>query len=357
MPLRVLLVDSGRDWRGAQRQLLLLARGLRERGHEPLVAAHPDAPLLRRLRALGVAVAAVRMRGAWDLAAARRVRALVRVWRADVVHANDARAHAIALASLLGNPWVPLVVSRRQSAPPAVLLGYRHRVSTFVAATRSARDALLAAGIEQDRVRLVPPAVPPAPGAVRRDWRREFGWPADTIVCGVVGSLAAPPHHLLREVLRLLPPEARERLRFVLLGGPAAGAITIDDVPGAAAGYVDDVVAAEAGLDALWYSASTDGLGTTLLVAMACGVPAVAFRAGGAAEYVTDGRDGLLVAPGNVRLFARQAERMLLDASLRGALGDGCRDATRGRGAQHMVLGMEQVYESVLAGRDALVAR
>src|SRR5688500_5148574 len=77
-PLRVLHLDSGREWRGGQRQVYLLARGQREQGHEPLVIAAPESPLMRRLRSAGIAAASVRMRGDWDLAAARRVRAVLR---------------------------------------------------------------------------------------------------------------------------------------------------------------------------------------------------------------------------------------------------------------------------------------
>jgi hypothetical protein len=108
--LRVLHLDSGREWRGGQRQVYLLARGQRELGHEPVVIGPPDAPLVSRLRSVGVTAAEVRMRGDWDVAAASRVRAALRTWNADVIHAHDAHAHAIALAALIGRRSVPLIV-------------------------------------------------------------------------------------------------------------------------------------------------------------------------------------------------------------------------------------------------------
>src|SRR5688572_29869893 len=52
--LRVLHIDSGRKWRGGQRQVLLLAAGLMRRGHEPLIIAPPDSPLLRRAALAGL---------------------------------------------------------------------------------------------------------------------------------------------------------------------------------------------------------------------------------------------------------------------------------------------------------------
>ena len=188
-PLRVLHLDSGREWRGGQRQVYLLARGQREQGHEPLVIAAPDAPLIRRLRSAGIAVAAVRMRGDWDLAAARRVRAVLRTWNADLIHAHDARSHAIALASLIGRNALPLVVTRRVPFIPRGRLKYGKRVARFIAISGAVRDALIAGGVDPGRIDLVYSGVPRPSVAHARDWRLECRWPPDAIVCGIVGAM------------------------------------------------------------------------------------------------------------------------------------------------------------------------
>src|SRR5688500_8042912 len=113
MGLRILHLDSGRELRGGERQLLFLARSQRERGHEPLVVATPSSALLHTAQADGLAAAAVPMRAQLDLIAARRLRRLVRTWLPDLVHAHDARTHAIAIAALVGRRHVPLIVTNR----------------------------------------------------------------------------------------------------------------------------------------------------------------------------------------------------------------------------------------------------
>ncbi|MBL8982934.1 MAG: glycosyltransferase, partial [Gemmatimonadetes bacterium] len=148
LPLRLLHVDAGREWRGGQRQVFLLARGQRERGHEPLVIAQAESPLLKRLRAAGLAGSSLRMRGDWDLAAARRLRSHIKAWRPDVVHAHDARAHALAMVALVGLKRVPLVVTRRVIFVPKGRLKYGSRVSRFIAISGAVRDALVAGGVE-----------------------------------------------------------------------------------------------------------------------------------------------------------------------------------------------------------------
>lgn len=68
-----------------------------------------------------------------------------------------------------------------------------------------------------------------------------------------------------------------------------------------------------------------------LLELMALGLPIVAGRVGQAAEYIEDGRSGLLVPPGDPAALARAALALLADASLRTRLGQGARE----RIAQH----------------------
>src|SRR5690606_22563984 len=96
MPVRVLHLDAGREWRGGQRQLLLLADGQRADGLEPLVAAPPQSALITHCRSRGVAVAAIPMRSRLGLFAARRISALISTWRPDIIHAHDARSLALA---------------------------------------------------------------------------------------------------------------------------------------------------------------------------------------------------------------------------------------------------------------------
>ena len=358
MPLRVLHIDSGREWRGGQRQVLLLARGLRDRGHEPLVVASPESPLIRRLHASGLAASAVRMRGNWDVTAVRRARALVRTWSADVVHAHDARAHVIALGALVGLPAVPLVVTRRVPFVPSGGVKYGRRVSHYIAISRAVAEALVAAGVDAARIDVVYSGVPTPEVARPRDWRAECGWPADSVLCGVVGAMTAEKGlDALIEVAGRLPPAARARTRLLLLGGHGGGHGRVGDVECYRAGFVDEIHAAMAGLDVLWHPSSAEGLGTAVIDAMALGVPPVAFAVGGLPELIRRERDGILVPPGDTEAFAAAAGRLIEDADARRRLGAAGPERAREFSVERMVRGAERVYERVLGGRsDRLTA-
>ena len=62
-------------------------------------------------------------------------------------------------------------------------------------------------------------------------------------------------------------------------------------------GFRTDVLGCIKGFDLFVMSSVTEGLGTSLLDAMACGRPIVATAAGGIPEVVEDGVTGLLVPP------------------------------------------------------------
>lgn len=348
--LRVLHVDSGREWRGGQRQVLLLARYLREHGHEPLVAAFPDAPLIRRVRAAGLAASAMRARGDWDLAAARRLRALVRTWRPDLVHAHDARSHAIALAALVGRSRLPpLIVTRRVAFVPRGRLKYGPRVARFIAISNAVRDALHTGGVPLDRIDVVYSGVPAPELRTRRDWRTECAWPADCVICGVVGAMTAEKGvQLLTEIAQHLTSDARPRARLVLLGGHASGASKIGGVPALRAGFVDAVHDAMAGLDVLWHPSSAEGLGTSVIDAMALGVPPIAFAVGGLPELIVNDVSGVLVPPGDTVAFARQASSLIGDGARRARLAEQGRLRAELFSVERMAEGTLSCYRQVL---------
>ncbi|MBV6521169.1 MAG: 2-deoxystreptamine N-acetyl-D-glucosaminyltransferase [Gemmatimonadaceae bacterium] len=357
--LRILHVDSGREWRGGQRQVLLLARYLREHGHEPLVVAYPDAPLIKRVRAAGLAASAMRTRGDWDLAAVRRLRALVHTWRPNIVHAHDARSHAIALAALLGrSDPPPLVVTRRVPFVPRGRLKYGPRVTRFIAISQAVRHALLAGRVPDDKIDVVYSGVPSPELRTPRDWRAESGWARDTVVCGVVGAMTAEKGvQLLAEIAEHLSDQARLRARIVLLGGQASGAARLGGIPAFRAGFVDAVHDAMAGLDVLWHPSRAEGLGTSVIDAMALGVPPVAFAVGGLPELIEHDISGVLVPPGDVPGFAREASSLITDTTRRARLAEHGALRANDFSVERMAAGTLDTYNRVLRDHPAHAAR
>ncbi|HZK78046.1 MAG TPA: glycosyltransferase family 4 protein, partial [Gemmatimonadaceae bacterium] len=311
----------------------------------------PDSPLVKRAQAAGLAVAAIPMIADWDLRAARRIRARMKAWRADVVHAHDARSHALALLALLGSK-TPLVVTRRVVFPPkSVGLKYGERVTRFIAISNAVRDAMVSRGIAPERIVVVHSGVKlPSSDVSPRDWRTELGWPADTVVCGVIGAMT-PEKGLdsLEKIAAALPPDVRARAGIVLLGGSRRGSTSIGGIPAHFAGFVDAIESATAGLDILLHPSRSEGLGTSVIDAMALGVTPVGFAVGGLPELIEPGA-GFLVPSGDTRAFAEQAAALIRDRALRTTTGAAARERAKKFGSERMAEETEAVYQSVLKG-------
>ena len=89
------------------------------------------------------------------------------------------------------------------------------------------------------------------------------------------------------------------------------------------AGFRPDVLSVHKAFDIFVMSSVTEGLGTSLLDAMACGKPIVATTAGGMPEVVKDGTTGILVPPRDHEAMADAIVRLLTDEQTRAGDGRG----------------------------------
>src|SRR6266436_282733 len=119
------------------------------------------------------------------------------------------------------------------------------------------------------------------------------------------------------------------------------------------AGFVEDVAQVYAALDIFVFPSLAEPLGTSLLAAMAWGLPVLAVASGGVPEYVEDGNNGLLVARPDADLLSAGMLRLLNEESLRMRLGREARRTIEERlSAGRMVENTIRVYEDVLQKRQ-----
>jgi glycosyltransferase involved in cell wall biosynthesis len=114
------------------------------------------------------------------------------------------------------------------------------------------------------------------------------------------------------------------------------------------AGFRPDVLSLHKAFDIFVMSSVTEGLGTSLLDAMAAGKPIVATRTGGIPEVVVDGETGILVPPRDHDALADAMVRLLNDADLRRGMGEAGRARARALfSTERMVQNTLNVYQRI----------
>jgi glycosyltransferase involved in cell wall biosynthesis len=307
-----------------------------------------------------------------DLTAAWRFARVVKRLNPDVVHAHD--PHAIAMAAVALS--FASASSRRE---PAFVASRRvdfhlkgnsfsrwkyRQVDCFIAASDAIRRMLIADGVPADRTVTIHEgidvdhvvAAPPV------NVHEAFWLPHQAPVVGNVAALV--PHkgqRYLVEAARLVVQEIPDA-RFIVLGEGELREHLEHLVRERnlekhvlLPGFRADVIGCIKGFDLFVMSSVTEGLGTSLLDAMACRRAIVATTAGGIPEVVENDVNGLLVPPRDHTALANAIVRALKDEALRSRLGDAGFARVRERfTVERMVAATADVYARVAGrGREA----
>ncbi|HNY39793.1 MAG TPA: glycosyltransferase family 4 protein [Bryobacteraceae bacterium] len=255
--MRILHLDTGREMRGGQRQVLLLMRGLRDAGVDQLLLARAGAPLLGQAADEGFQARPISLA------------AILRHSGAAVVHCHDGRSHTLAALASRS----PIAVSRRVAFPVGRgrLDRWKYgRATVYLAVSEYAAAQLLATGVPQRKVRIV------------RD--------------GIL-----PPARLSDRTAGVLALELDDPLKGGSLLATLSTPVTL----------TRDLPAGLRTASVFLYLSEMEGLGSAVLLAMAHGVAVVASRVGGLPEIVRHGETGFCV--GNGREEIDDALRALLD--------------------------------------------
>jgi glycosyltransferase involved in cell wall biosynthesis len=358
-----LIIDLGREYRGGQHQALLLLRGLHSRGHAPELIALRDSQLAQHATDAGVSVHAV---PAWRrrIAAASRIRRLLRERRADIVHANE--PHALSAAWLArGHRAIPVVVSRRIALPlssGSMALARYRSAARIIAVSHFVEQSVIHSGLPANRVSVIYDGVeiPPLDSPANREKARgQLGIPP-AVPC--VGNVAAfvpeKGHALLVRAFAELRKQVPECILLLRGEGPEKSAVQAL----AAELHVRDTIkflgpAAEiesifAALDIFAFPSHEEPLGSALLAAMAHGLPVVAIARGGIPEVIDNQKNGLLVDTLDPGAFSAAMTRLIMSVKEARLFGNAARETVATRfSADRMADVTLQLYEDLITAK------
>ncbi|MDE3201705.1 MAG: glycosyltransferase [Acidobacteriota bacterium] len=361
-----LLIPTLDQLGGAERQVMLLAQGLAQRGWRVSVISlsGDGGDRATELSAVGVAFLSLKMRKGWaDLRGWKTLRNWIRAEKPDVLHAH--LPHAVWMAR-----WVRLFVPVRvvvdtihtsATGPLSRQRGYRWSNWLSDQSTAVSSDvsrAYCEAGIlDEARVTVVPNAIDTAQwiadSQMRAKTRRDHGI-EDKFLWLAVGRLeSVKDYATLLYAFSSLPYEPW--LAIAGDGSLRAGLERLSEQLGIYTrvtflGFVKNPVQWMQTADAYVLTSLWEGLPMSVLEAGACALPVVATDVAGTRELISVGHTGLLAEAGDVKAVEAAMKRVMdMTPGEHASMGAYARKQVSELYAMEPVLDKwEQLYESLL---------
>ena len=367
--LRVVHLDTGKELRGGQHQLMLLAGALRERGYEQLLVCPEDSALEGWAHYEGFRLLTLPRHDPGHLHGITLLRRELETARFDIFHAHDGRSQTVSTLASLGF-GAKRVATRRVTFLPRGLgealqfhrLQYGRTCDAIIAVSGFVRDLLVCSGLEASKIEVIPDGVeipaqlPDAAflASIRRQWELE----PDAFVIGHAGAFTREKgQDLLLEAFIEAGTSLPARSRLLLVGeGSLHDSIgsLVANTRGRAVMLrpMEDLTPFFAALDLYVMPSRSEGLGSSALLAMAHCVPVLASRVGGLPEIVEDGTNGWLVDPESPAALAQALISAASDPDRLRSLGLAARDRACAFSSDIMVNRTETLYHRLVsAGR------
>lgn len=346
--MRILHTNMLHGWAGQSNRILVEAHGAHNAGHKVAIAAPINAKLLDRADALGIET----WRGYSMKPPAQfwkfipdllRFRRQVRAWKPDLIHVHGSQDTWLVAVdkALSSKPYWPLIRSKHHLYPwreSALNKWLYRRMDAYIAISRVILEEHLKAypGLQGKPMEWIT-SVPDlekygerVPTTLREEM---FGDEAPGLfIWGINARLRPEKGHddLFPAFRQVLDKRPDARLLVTGTGSERARLEKLAESLGLSGavrflGFRENVMVVLSALDAFVHPSRSEGLGTSILEALAMGLPVVATRTGGILESVLHEKTGLMSDVSDVDGIAANMLRIMGDEELRKRLGEGAR--------------------------------
>lgn len=361
--MKILHIDTGREWRGGQRQALFLHEGLLASGIESVVVCNEDGELCKRIKRGAIPV---HFRGEADIGFISGLKEIIRREKPEIVHTHDAHSLTPALFARVTGRGFKLINTRRVDF--SVNKGFISRkkysnakVDRVVAISEAIRQILIKDGVKPEKVPVINSGVR-FPSSIDYlkvlELRGKYDLDSETFVLGCVANMADHKDHftLLKAYDKFAGISGNTKL--LLVGdGPMTAQIRdfASKLPSSSSiiftGHTDEVYEHIALFDVFCMSSKTEGLCTSIIDAFFMGKPVAATKAGGIPELVKHKFNGLLCNVGDANGFAENLMQIYDDEPMEAKFAANAYHTALKFSDSAMVSKYIKLYRELLSGR------
>ncbi len=249
----------------------------------------------------------------------------------DLVHLHDAHSHTFAYMSALIGNQTPYVLSRRVDFRVRNSLfsknKYNHpSIKKIISVSHKVQAVLAPAIDDHTKLEVVHSGVDLSKFQYKSTGilRKEFGIPDTTAIIANIAAIAPHKDYYTFVDTAAILLKKQPNFHFLIIGADGGEEKAIQayiaekelDASILLIGFRKDIPKILPEVDVFLFTSKEEGLGTSVLDALACGVPIVATNAGGIPEMIIHQQNGLLAAVGDSQQLAKYVETVLSQEEL-----------------------------------------
>ena len=351
---------------GAERNLSLLAGGLKSRGHKVIIVALKGGQMAGKIRQEGFYVKEINLTRIYDVKGLIALFMLIKIARREKVSAiisyhDSSDVMGLLVSTLLR---IPIISSRRDMGfklKPRHVLAYRilNRFFSQIATVSTAikKEIVTTQGATPDHITVIPNGVDLsieicAPSEDLGNIENKFEIDDKLLkICCLANIHPIKGHAVLIEAAHLVAKQF-PAVRFFLIGKKDTDTDYYNDLCGQVEAFElnkfikftgalpsEQVVTVLKKTDISVLPSFSEGMSNTILESMVAAKPVVATVVGGNSELVVDGKTGYLVPPGDPQSLSQALLKLLLKPELR------CEMGVRGRSRVESLFTVEQMVD------------
>ncbi len=368
--MNILHLSTPNTWRGGEQQVYWLFEGIEaQKTHDQVLVSPENSELLKKSNAKKWNTIALKNSHHFNPFSIRTLVKICRSNKIDLLHLHDAHALNMGiLANTLFGLQRPLVFTRRVDFPLKknwfTRFKYNHSsLKKIICVSSTIKDIIKNDIKELNKITSVHSGVdihrfPSKQEAIEAyNFKKALKLTSDTILIGNASALSdhkdlitfvKVADHLLKQtdipVHFVIMGEGKERsaIEHQIHSMNLKKYITLT-------GFRNDINIVLPQLDIFLMTSVEEGLGTTVLDAMAAGVPVVSTNAGGLKESVIHEKTGLLTNVKDVELLSAHLLKLMTNKAYAEKISTNAKkNVTQNFSKQNMVEGVLKVYDSIL---------
>ncbi|MBN2040715.1 MAG: glycosyltransferase [Spirochaetes bacterium] len=363
----ILHINTADSWRGGEKQTFYLVYNLHKTGYSTYCVCRKNSPLHNCLLKNEVPHFPLKMRSEFDIPAAVRISRIAKDINAKILHMHTAHAHSLGYLSNFFYKVPVNIVARRvdyhigRSFFSRIKYKYPQQ---FITVSDAIGDVLVSDGIPEEKIQTVYSGMNPVDYKnIKTDHlNNEFSnIPELKNKMKFINTAALThqkDHETLLNAVSLLKKKFDNFILFIAGEGELHDKLLKqqeklslkDNV--VFTGFRHDVLSLIKFSDIFVMSSRWEGLGTSIVDAMAMKKPIIATNTGGIPELIQNNYNGIVVTKENPEELSIAMHRLIMDKALQKKFSDNAYKKSGNFTIDNTVKGTIEVYKSLLEGKE-----